>query len=212
VRPATDAQGDLFGGAAGAPAEAGSAPPEGWLYRADFLAPEEEAELLGHIGALPLEAARYKSYTARRRVAGFGSAYDFDRNRAVPAAPLPPWLERLAARCAAWAGLEAGALTSALVAEYRPGTPLGWHRDAPGFETIVGVSLASACRMRLRRYPPIEPKKAGVLTVDLAPRSIYRMQGPARWGWQHSVAPTPALRYSVTFRTRRAGLDRLSAG
>jgi hypothetical protein len=38
------------------------------------------------------------------------------------------------------------------------------------------------------------------------------MQGPARWGWQHSVAPTPALRYSVTFRTRRAGLDRLSAG
>ena len=68
---------------------------------------------------------------------------------------------------------------------------------------IVGVSLAGACRLRLRRYPPVEPKKADVLTVELAPRSIYRMHGAARWGWQHSVAPTPALRYSVTFRTRR---------
>jgi hypothetical protein len=26
----------------------------------------------------------------------------------------------------------------------------------------------------------------------------------ARWGWQHSIAATPALRYSITFRTRRA--------
>ena len=42
-----------------------------------------------------------------------------------------------------------------------------------------------------------------VLAVTLAPRSAYVLQGIARWGWQHSIAPTPALRYSVTFRTRR---------
>jgi hypothetical protein len=30
------------------------------------------------------------------------------------------------------------------------------------------------------------------------------MQGDARWRWQHSIAPTKALRYSVTFRTLRA--------
>jgi alkylated DNA repair dioxygenase AlkB len=200
-------QGDLFGAGAspdGAPAAPSAAElPAGWRYQPDFLGRDDEALLLERIGALPLQAARYKGYTARRRIASFGTEYDFDSNRAVAAAPLPPWLHDLGARCAAWAGLEADALTSALVAEYRPGTPLGWHRDAPGFETVLGVSLAGACRMRLRRYPPLEPKKADVLTVELAPRSIYALRGSARWSWQHSVAPTPALRYSVTFRTRR---------
>jgi hypothetical protein len=28
------------------------------------------------------------------------------------------------------------------------------------------------------------------------------LRAEARWGWQHSVAPTPALRYSITLRTR----------
>ena len=40
--------------------------------------------------------------------------------------------------------------TQALVAEYQPGTPLGWHRDVPDFEDIVGVSLLNDAVMRLR--------------------------------------------------------------
>ena len=31
----------------------------------------------------------------------------------------------------------------------------------------------------------------------------YAMRDEARWGWQHSIAPAPMLRYSVTFRTLR---------
>ena len=31
--------------------------------------------------------------------------------------------------------------------------------------------------------------------------SIYLLRGAARWNWQHSVAPTKALRYSITLRT-----------
>ncbi|MEO7336864.1 MAG: 2OG-Fe(II) oxygenase, partial [Caldimonas sp.] len=58
------------------------------------------------------------------------------------------------------------------------------------------------CRMRMRRYPPIAPKKADVLSVELAPRSAYVLRDAARWDWQHGIAPTPALRWSVTFRTR----------
>jgi alkylated DNA repair dioxygenase AlkB len=46
------------------------------------------------------------------------------------------------------------------------------------------------------------------LAVDLAPRSIYSMAGEARWGWQHAISPTPALRYSITFRTRRRAAAR----
>jgi hypothetical protein len=29
------------------------------------------------------------------------------------------------------------------------------------------------------------------------------MREEARWGWQHAIAPTGALRYSITFRTLR---------
>ena len=54
--------------------------------------------------------------------------------------------------------------------------------------------------MRFRRYPP-SPGGA-IHTLQLAPRSAYILRGEARWGWQHSVAPTPGLRYSITFRTR----------
>jgi alkylated DNA repair dioxygenase AlkB len=34
------------------------------------------------------------------------------------------------------------------VQRYPPGATIGWHRDAPAFETVIGVSLASACRLR----------------------------------------------------------------
>jgi alkylated DNA repair dioxygenase AlkB len=40
-----------------------------------------------------------------------------------------------------------------------------------------------------------------VVKLALAPRSIYLLHGAARWEWQHSVAPTRSLRYSITFRT-----------
>ena len=96
------------------------------------------------------------------------------------------------------------AFSSALIAEYRPGTPLGWHRDVPDFEVVFGLSLGAACRMRFRRYPAVAPKKADVLSSELAPRSAYVLRGPARWDWQHSIAPTLSLRWSITFRTRRS--------
>ncbi|MDQ6640441.1 MAG: alpha-ketoglutarate-dependent dioxygenase AlkB [Pseudomonadota bacterium] len=191
----------LFGGP---PPQAAPALPAGWDYRLEFIDADEEARLLAVIAALPLHEARYKGYTARRRVAHFGTAYDFDDNRLLPGPALPAALEPLRAKAAAWVGEAPEALSSALVAEYRPGVPLGWHRDVPDFETVVGISLAGTARMRFRRYPPVQPKKADVLSLELAPRSAYVLRAEARWGWQHSVAPTPALRYSITFRTRSA--------
>jgi alkylated DNA repair dioxygenase AlkB len=187
-----------------APQRAPALPP-GWVYRTDFIDAAEEAALLARIAATPLHAALYKGYTAKRRIANFGTAYDYDDNRLLPGPPLPDWLLPLRARCATWLGVEPEQLSSGLLAEYAPGTPLGWHRDVPDFEAVVGVSLASAARMRFRRYPPVRPKKADVVALELAPRSAYQLRGTARWGWQHSVAPTPELRFSITFRTRVAG-------
>ena len=194
-----DAQFDLFD----TTAPPGPLLPDGLAYRANFISAEEEAALLAHIRGMTLQEARYKEFTARRRVASFGSRYDFGDNELLDAPPIPAFLTDLRTRLAQWAGIAPEHFSNALVAEYRPGTPLGWHRDVPDYELVAGVSLASEARMRLRRYPPVNPKKADVITLELAPRSAYVLQGAARWGWQHSIAPTPGLRYSITFRTRR---------
>ena len=181
--------------------EADQALPNGLVYRADFLAAGEEAALLAAIAALPLQGAQYKGHRARRRVASYGSSYDFEADTLQHGGPLPLAFAALRARLAAWIGVAPAAFSNALIAQYQPGTPLGWHRDVPDFGRIVGVSLASACRMRFRPYPPRSPRASEVLTLDLAPRSAYLLQGEARWRWQHSIAPTPALRYSITLRT-----------
>ena len=39
--------------------------------------------------------------------------------------------------------------------------------------------------------------------MPLQPRSVYLLRDAARWDWQHSIAATNALRYSITFRTAR---------
>jgi alkylated DNA repair dioxygenase AlkB len=178
-------QGQLFGAAARL--------PEGFIYVENFIGKDEERSLLEAIARLPLEEARYRQYTARRRIALFEDGP-------------PEFLLPLRARIAAWLGVPAAALRHALVNEYRPGTPLGWHRDAPTYEDVAGVSLGGWARMRLRPYPPAgsRGKGAAVLNLELAPRSAYRMQSTARWSWQHSVSATKALRYSITFRTLRA--------
>jgi alkylated DNA repair dioxygenase AlkB len=179
-----------------------SSPLPGFTYEEGVLTPEDEAAAIAGIAALELKEARYKEFTAKRRVASFGAGYDFDANELTPAPVLAAFLLPLRERLASWAGEDPEDFNYALVAEYQPGTPLGWHRDVPQFETILGVSLGTPCTMRLRHYPP--QKRERVFTLDLAPRSAYALRDEARWEWQHAIAPTPGLRYSVTFRSRRA--------
>jgi alkylated DNA repair dioxygenase AlkB len=173
--------------------------PSGLVYQPDFLSVEEEEALLDATRALDLRQAQYKEYTAKRRVASFGAGYDFDENELTPAPEIPAFLLPLRKKAAAWAGVGTDDFGYALVSEYRPGTQLGWHRDVPQFDLVFGVSLASAATMRFRRFPP--RKNAQILTLELQPRSAYILRDEARWGWQHGIAPTPALRYSITFRT-----------
>ena len=178
-----------------------SALPSGFAYQENFLDAAEETAALDGIAGLDLREAQYKEFTAKRRVASFGAGYDFDANELTPAPVMAPFLVPLRDRAARWAGVEPAEFNYALVAEYRPGTQLGWHRDVPQFESILGLSLGTACTLRLRRFPPRE--REPIYTLQLAPRSVYALRGEARWGWQHAIAPTPALRYSITFRSRR---------
>jgi alkylated DNA repair dioxygenase AlkB len=178
--------------------------PAGFAYAEDFVSPAEEAALLVEIGRLPLENARYKEWTANRRIVSYGGRYDFSTNELEPAGPIAPFLLDLRAVAATFVGVPEEELTHALVAEYRAATQLGWHRDVPEFELVVGISLAGPARMRLRRYPHVAHAGNASLAVDLAPRSIYALTGEARWGWQHAISPTPGLRYSITFRSLRS--------
>jgi alkylated DNA repair dioxygenase AlkB len=172
--------------------------PPGLQYSLELITPEEEARLIAEIGQLPLEEAKYKEYTARRRTTTFGSEYDFGANVLEAAPAVPPFLLPLRARIAAWVDVAPERFAQALVSEYRPGTPLGWHRDVGQFELIAGISLGTPCVMRFR---PVDAKEGFVL--ELQPRSAYVMREAVRWEWEHAIAPTPGLRYSVTFRTLR---------
>ena len=173
--------------------------PDGLVYEPEFIGAAEEAALLEAIAALPLEEAKHREYTARRRVAIFDAP--------------PAFLAALRDRVADWMEVPTASLSHTLVNEYRPGTPLGWHRDSPEYEQVAGVSLGTPCRMRFRPYPPPKGRSRDTLEIVLAPRSAYIMRGPVRWAWQHSVPAVKALRYSITFRTRRAkALHRMRHG
>jgi alkylated DNA repair dioxygenase AlkB len=189
-------QDDLFGAAP-------PALPAGMRYETEFLSREEEQHWIAFAQSLPLAEMNYKGYMAKRRVLSFGGKYDYVANRLNEGPPIPPAIEPLREKVARWLAVQPDAFTQVLVAEYREGTPLGWHRDVPDFEDVVGVSLLAEAVMRFRPYPPDAPKKSDIIKLDVQPRSIYLLSGAARWEWQHSVAAVKMLRYSITFRTPR---------
>lgn len=192
----SDQKPDLFGAA--------STYPAGLVYRDAFIAPDEEAGLVERVQALPVAEARYREYTAKRRTASFGYGYDFTSNRLQPAPPLPDFLLPLRERVARLAGVAPEAFVQGLVTEYRPGTPIGWHRDVPPFGVVAGISLVNACRLRFRPYPPSRTTNRAGFELTLAPRSAYVLKDAIRWEWQHAIPDVPAQRWSITFRTLRA--------
>ena len=175
--------------------------PEGLAYREDFLTHDEEASLLAVFAHLPFREATFQQYTARRRVVRFGRDYAAGAGQWIDGEPLPDWLAALRARVARAGDVDESAFVHALVTEYRPGTPIGWHRDKPEYGRVFGISLGSACRMRFRPFDRRDDRTA-VIALELAPRSAYVLQDDIRWRCQHSIPPAKALRYSITFRTR----------
>lgn len=174
--------------------------PEGFDYREALIAPVEEASLLAWFEDLPFKPFEFQGYLGKREIVSFGWRYDHNERALLGAEPIPAELRPLREAAAAFAGLSPEALVHALVTRYGPGVTIGWHRDRPDFETIVGVSLKSPAMLRFRRRARAGWERR---SLAIAPRSAYFMRGPARELWEHSLRPVEAERYSVTFRTLR---------
>jgi hypothetical protein len=180
--------------------------PAGFQYRDDFISVDEESRLVSAIGAVEFSTFEMRGVVARRRVAFFGRSYDAVSG---PERPIPEFLFFVRDRLAAWAKIEPAAFAMALINEYREAAPIGWHRDAPQYDIVAGVSLLSSCRMKLRPYvtpkdvPALKGPRKTTHEIELQPRSAYLITGESRQGYEHSIPPVDSLRYSITFRTLR---------
>jgi alkylated DNA repair dioxygenase AlkB len=181
--------------------------PDGFVYRPDFISAEEETQLVDAIGRVEFSAFEMRGVVARRRVAFFGSSYDAGRTQTLP---LPAFLLPLRERATGFAGVDADAFAMALINEYPPGAPIGWHRDAPQYDIVFGLSLLSACRMMLRPYvspsaerAPDGPRRRATHQITLERRSAYLIAGQSRTAYEHHIPAVAELRYSITFRTLR---------
>ena len=173
--------------------------PEGFEYCAELVSPDEEAQLLEHFRKLDLREFEFHGFLGKRRVISFWQHYDFAAETLHNAEVIPDFLLPLRQRAANFARIAASELAHALVTEYAPGSAIGWHRDRPVYEDVIGISFASPCRFRMRRKRGNAWQRASKV---LEPRSVYLLRGPVRTQWQHSIPPVEQLRYSVTFRSR----------
>ncbi|NNM77418.1 alpha-ketoglutarate-dependent dioxygenase AlkB [Sphingomonas sp. ID1715] len=166
----------------------------------DLVGRDEERQLIQAIDAAPLEPFRFQGWTGKRLTASYGWRYDFDDRKFAETEPLPAWLLPVRDRAAAVAGLAPHELPHALLIRYDPDAGIGWHRDRPVFEQVVGISLGAADTMRFRRRAGTRFERH-MLTLE--PRSAYLLSGPARWEWEHSITPADRTRWSITFRSLR---------
>jgi DNA oxidative demethylase len=181
----------------------------GLSHAEEFVAPDEEAMLIAAIDATALAPFRFHGWLGKRLTASYGWRYDFDDASFAPAAAIPDWLLPLRDKAARFIGLPPDELAQSLLIRYDPGAGIGWHRDRPVFEHVVGISLGSAATMRFRRRQTggsVGGFAGGFdrAAVSLLPRSLYHLAGEARHVWEHSIAALAVTRWSITFRSLSA--------
>jgi alkylated DNA repair dioxygenase AlkB len=173
----------------------------GFVYMRDFIDVQEESELLNYIATLPLKPMQFHQYEAKRKVLSFGYDYHFQDRALSKGDPIPELFHPLIQRVATVLKVNDTDITELLVTEYPPGSVINWHRDAPPFKSIAGLSLLSDCSFRLRPYDKTNRTRHSTLTYPVQRRSLYLIQDEARSEWEHSIQPVRSTRYSVTFRT-----------
>lgn len=166
-------------------------------YRPEFLAAEEERDLLRQIELLPFREFEFHGFTGKRRTVSYGWRYDFDGGGLERTNDMPGFLLGLRGRAEDFSGVARGGFQQVLVTEYAPSAGIGWHKDRSVFGDVAGISLLSACTFRLRKKSSPGFQRKNLIAE---PRSIYLLRGISRSEWEHSIPGVETLRYSVTFR------------
>jgi DNA oxidative demethylase len=112
--------------------------------------------------------------------------YDFTTGQFARTEEIPHWLKPVRDRAAIYADLAADALEQARLIRYDIGAGIGWRRDRPVFEHVVGLSLGTPAVLRFRQSHGDRFNRAKAL---LKPRRFYHLAGEARRAWEHSIAP-----------------------
>jgi alkylated DNA repair protein (DNA oxidative demethylase) len=176
--------------------------PEGMRVVPNVISGDDELRLLEVLRGLELHPYVAHGQPSLRRVRSFGMARVAGAYDVGEAAPWPDELEPVRDIAATLLGRSREDIVQLHVSHYPPGAGIGWHRDLPVFgSAVAGVSLLSACDLQLRRG---DGRGAEKLIAHLESRSGYVISGPARWQWQHRIAPLRSERWSLTMRTLRA--------
>jgi alkylated DNA repair dioxygenase AlkB len=178
--------------------------PPGFNYLPNFISEEEEAQLIDAISKLELHPFLFGGYEAKRKVASFGYDWNFDTKRLTKGKRIPEAFNPLIEKISGNLSINKNDFAELLVTEYPVGAVINWHRDAPPFDLIAGISLLSHSTFRLRPFDKEKQTRASVISLPLKSRSLYIMLGPSRTEWQHSIATVDKVRYSITLRTLKA--------
>ena len=175
--------------------------PDGFSYTPEFISTQEEREVLKIISGIELHTFRFQGFEAKRKVASFGYDWSFEKRLLSKGQPIPGEFDFLIEKVATYLGVKKEAIGELLILEYPAGSVINWHRDAPPFDQIAGISLKSDCIFRLRPHDQSMRKRGSTISIPVKARSMYIMKGASRSEWQHSTAPVKDVRFSITFRT-----------
>lgn len=177
--------------------------PDGFSYYTQFISEEEEEFLLNEISKIELHTFTFQGHEAKRRVASFGYDYSFEKSSLQKGNDIPETFDFIIEKVSKKALIPSSAFKELLVTEYPAGSMINWHRDAPPFDIIAGISLSSNCEFKLRPYEKDKQNRKSTITLTVERRSLYIIQGSARTEFQHSITPVKNNRYSITLRTLR---------
>lgn len=175
--------------------------PARFSYSSGFLSEAEEMLLIKIIEQFDVQSMKFHEYEAKRKVMSFGRGWSFTDQKLKQGDPIPSEFNFLVGRIAGYLKIPKESIAQFLITEYPIGSVINWHRDAPPFETIVGVSLLSDCTFKLRPHDKEKRTRSATISLPVQRRSIYTMTGISKNAWQHCTAPLNKVRYSLTFRT-----------
>lgn len=178
--------------------------PDGFSYTPDFITYDEESELCKEISKVELHNFNFQGFKANRKVASFGYDYSFENGKLTKGIDIPVTFNLLIEKVNTHLSIIPGKFAELLITEYPPGAVINWHRDAPPFDIIAGISLMADCTFRLRPHDKAKQGRGSVISFPINRRSLYIIQGAARSDWQHSILPVKQTRYSITLRTIRS--------